>query len=194
MADCEKCYKHHNITVLKECIFCKRQSFQEHMFCELLQSAQSGLQSIECFMYKPNLSIAGKTEDSTDIHEERTVEYKLSDKQKWLKAFAIQQLNSNPDQVFSDLNFHVCLITKNRERLFSKEKIDLSLLSDSDLFSIMAFSGDHAHLYINMSPDNSFDEIVRKVIASLEDTIRDKFPEKAKSALFEEAYFAESVG
>jgi len=156
MVSCEKCFKFHNPVIAEKCPFCRDYSFQESILCDLLQSVNDSSE-VECSAFKPNLSIIGETEQSFDLIEKDNEPVKLSDRHKWLKAYAIQQWKSDSDKIFCELNYHVCLIAKNRNKIFEKM---IDQISDiSDIFSkagekfagkvnLLCLGTDHIHVHI----------------------------------------------
>lgn len=198
MVSCENCYKYYNERVITNCSTCKNASLSEALLCELLQlSNDNSKKDIECFSYRPNLSIIGTEEKKHEniTQEENEEEISLSNKSKWLKAYALQQWENNPDEILFNFNFHVCLITKNRETEFLTNTADniMSLFSQSaSLFKdtqieILSMSLDHIHMYIISSPDYSIDEIINKSIDYVEQRYEENTP------IFERSYFAESI-
>jgi len=172
--------------------------------CDLLRSGNKG-NKVECFAFKPNLSVIGEVEQSPELIENDNEPVKLSDRNKWQKAYAIQQWNSDSGQIFCELNYHVCLIAKNRNQIFEKMIDQLSKISD--IFSrageqfkgnvnLLCLGTDHIHIHIDSPPDYSSDEVVRKIIAFVEGSIKSEFSEliSNRESVFEKTYFIESIG
>jgi len=128
-------------------------------------------------------------------------QFQMSNKHKWLKALALQKLSFSPDQIITDLSFHICLVTRAREPLFLDTDTDLSsIFSEAgSLFDghleVLSYAKDHIHLYANTSPDFSIDDVVNKALSFAEPKIKEAYPElfKEKKTLFEKAYFAETI-
>ena len=206
MVSCKKCYKYYNKNVLSNCSICNRIFFSEAILCELLQlSHDNNLNEIECFSYRPNLSIIDskkkkKPEETTQ--EIADNEITLSNKNKWLKAYALQQWEKSPDKILCNLSFHVCIITKNRETVFlNTTDLDIasmfsqasSLFTDT-VIELLTISADHIHVYINASPDYSIDEIINNTIDFIENKIFITHNDSTKDTyFFERSYFAESI-
>jgi len=212
MASCNDCFKHHHNVIAKDCSICQKLAFEESILCSLLQPAKNDVE-IDCFAYKHNLSVV-TTVDNGDAEKPNTVlqdskdniwddkQFQMSNKHKWLKALALQKLSFSPDQIITNLSFHICLVTKAREPLFLDTDIDLSsIFSEAgSLFDghleVLSYGKDHIHLYANTSPDFSLDDVVNKALSFAEPKIKELYPElfKDKMTLFEKAYFAESIG
>jgi len=221
MASCNNCFKHHHNVIAKDCSICQKLAFEEEILCSLLQPAKNDVE-IDCFAYKHNLSVVTAADnndaekpntvllDSKDNNEKDNKEdvvwddkqFQISNKHKWLKALALQKLSFSPDQIITNLSFHICLVTKARKPLFLDTDIDLSsIFSEAgSLFDghleVLSYGKDHIHLYANTSPDFSLDEVVNKALSFAEPKIKELYPElfKDKKTMFENAYFAESIG
>jgi len=202
MANCEKCFKFHNPVIEEKCPFCRDYSFQENILCDLLRSGNDS-NEVECSAFKPNLSVIGETALSHELIDNETV--KLSDRHKWLKAYAIQQWKFDSYKIFCELNYHVCLITRNRSKIFEKMVGQISEISDmfskageqfKGKVSLLCFGADHIHIHINSPPDYSADEVVQKTMYFFETKIKSEFSEFSNNgeSLLEKAYFIESIG
>lgn len=201
MADCNKCYKSNHDVIAEDCSICQKLAFQEGILCSLLQPAQNDVNDISCFAYKPNLSVIGSVEKPDLVSQEKEAKPQLSNRHKWLKANALQQFDFDSDQIITDLNFHICLITRGRQPLFLNGDIDLSsiFLEAGSLFDghleVLAYGKDHIHLFANTSPDYSLDTVVNKTLSFVVPKIRQEYPElfNEKDTLFEMPYFAETI-
>ena len=204
MASCEKCYKYYNSVVSKECDFCRDCSFNENILCDLLQAEHKSYE-VECSAFRPNLSVIDKANKKQEIAEFDNNEATLTDHHKWLKAYAIQQWNYDDSQIFCHLNYHLCLLTDNRNTLIQKligdiEKVSVILAKAGDQFkgkvSLLCIGVDHVHLHINSPPDYSADEVVKKMISFLEVEMNSVFQDlfESKQIIFHKTYFIESIG
>lgn len=204
MASCEKCYKYHNLVVSKDCDFCRDYAFNENILCELLQAEHRSYE-VECSAFKPNLSAIDKANKETDVAECDNQRTKLTEHHKWLKAYAIQQWKYDDSQVFSELNYHLCLLANNRNKLIQTlindiEKVSVILAKAGDQFngkvSLLYIGADHIHLHVNSSPDYSADEVVQKIIALLDVEINSEFQEvfRNQKKTFQKTYFIETIG
>ncbi len=119
----------------------------------------------------------------------------LTDKDKWFAAYSKQQLLKNPEQNQFKLQFHLCLVARKRNKVFSNsteyldkitsifQKIVISF--ENTQIEVLSICSDHIHLYLNTSPDYSLDEIVDKLIKGSTEEI---------TGAWEIAYFAETIG
>ncbi len=205
VVECKNCFKYYNPVISGTCILCKNYSFHENILCDLTRSVQETCNVVECYAYKPNLSAVG---EAKNIYKDLKIDnesMELSEGQKWLKACALQQLKQDPDKVFSSLNYHVCLITEKRKKLFST--ISERLMESKEIFDIiggrfnatltvLCVGYDHMHLHVESSPDYSADEVISEIIVSLELVIKNEFPKlfNKTTKIFENAYFAETIG
>jgi len=204
MENCENCLKYYNQVIFKECSFCENCSFHENILCDLLRSSQNNSNDIDCHAFKPNLSVVGEPKNIYKDIQNSDKEKGSSDHQKWLKAYARQQLKHEPEKVFSNLNYHACFITKNRQKLF--HDISDKIMKVSDAFSelksrlssnlnLLFVSSDHIHIYIKSSPDYSAYEVADEALKLLDVFIRSEFPIfSEKKQFFENSYFIETVG
>ncbi len=204
---CNKCFKGRNQTISLECDFCKDYGFNENILCELTRAAQKEKEIFECEAFRPNLTFVGTKEEIKEISQKElnTPQKEIPDKTKWFRAYALQQWEFDPDLIFCELNYHLCIITPKRERLFSN--IGGSFIKFSEIFNSIGdlFNGkinllymgeDHFHIHIDSPPDYPADEIVNKIITNTEMEILKVFPEYQKNAenIFERNYFIETVG
>jgi REP element-mobilizing transposase RayT len=204
MVNCNKCFKQYNQVVSEECNFCRDYVFHENILCDLLRSEQDSDREVKCFAFRPNLSVIGETKQNQDVDKDCNIDTKLSNRQKWLKAYSLQQLKFDPDLIFSNLNYHVCLVTNKRERLLKQvmdKLVEISAMycDAGDQFngkvSFLCAGFDHIHLHIESPPDHSADEVVNKIIAFSESAMKNQFSEFfIGKTIFQETYFIESIG
>ncbi len=202
MDGCENCYKYHHQAVSKECDFCRDYAFKESILCDLLRAEHRSCE-IECSAFRHNLSVVGEiNKQQNDESDKHRIE--LTDKHKYLTAYAIQQWKYDDSKVFCDLNYHLCILASNRNRLFQKvanynEKLSAIFDKAGDEFegrvSLICVGPDHIHLYINSSPNYSADDIARLIIAYLESAMKSGFQEIFKDCkmIFQKAYFIETI-
>jgi putative transposase len=128
----------------------------------------------------------------------------MSPKEKWFKAYAVQQLEMNPDLIYANLRYHVVFSTVQRTKLFSHQDFDridsvfhqAKFPFEKTNVHLLCLAPDHMHLYIDASPDYSLNEIVNAVIDYSEQEIPTQLPELQQNSqlLWERAYFSESIG
>ncbi len=203
MVDCNNCHKYHNQLIQEECSFCKQYLFQENIFCDLLRAEQGKKKDVECFAVKPYLKVIGEKNETPKINVCKK-EIKTTDRQQWLKAYMLQQLKFNSDQILCNLKYHLCLVTNKREKSIKQITNYLSdtsvLLNNvSNSFSgkihILCMGSDHVHFYIESPPDYSVDEIVNKIIHFFELNLKSQLPKIfSDNNIFQKSYFIESIG
>jgi REP element-mobilizing transposase RayT len=202
--DCNKCFKYHNGTISKVCPLCSDYKFYENILCDLTRSAQQSDNQVECSAFKPNLQVVGEINEIYEVVNE-DIKLDLSERQKWLKAYALQQWRSDPDLIFTKINFHVCLVTVNRENLLervNKELIEISTIFDhvGDEFggkvNFLCSGNDHLHIHIDSPPEYSADEVINKVIECSELAVKNEFPDlfSDNENIFAKSYFVETIG
>jgi hypothetical protein len=90
----------------------------------------------------------------------------MSPKEKWFRAYAVQQLGGDPDLIYANIQYHVVCSTRQRINVFSREHEELmaELVRQAALpfaqtrVHVLWLASDHLHLYIDASPDYSLDE------------------------------------
>jgi REP element-mobilizing transposase RayT len=202
---CQACYKHYRSTVVKACPFCRDVQFPEQVLCDLVREGQSEKQPFRCAAFRPALSVV--QHDHTEaLHMEEGSEdtANMSPKDKWFRAYAVQQLSLNPDLIDFTIRYHVVLSSRQRTNVFASEHgepmADLvrqaALPFEQTTVSVVWLASDHLHLYIDASPDYSLDEIVHAIREYLEREMTNLFPALPHNnqPVWERAYFAESIG
>jgi REP element-mobilizing transposase RayT len=175
------------------------------MLCDLVQEGQSEKQPFRCAAFLPALSVVQHDHTEALPMEEGSEDtVNISPKDKWFRAYAVQQLSLHPDLIAFTIRYHVVLSTKQRVNVFSSEHRE----SIADLVRQAAFpfeqttahvvwlASDHLHLYIDASPEYALDEIVHAIMDDLERERTHFFPALPPSdqPVWERAYFAESIG
>src|SRR2546427_973801 len=127
----------------------------------------------------------------------------MSPKDKWFRAYAVQQLSLNPDLIDFTIRYHVVLSTRQRVNVFSSEhgeQIDdmvqhAALPFEQTTAHVLWLASDHMHLYIDATPDYVLDEIVYAIMDDLERETR-QFPtlQPSNQPVWGRAYFAEGIG
>ena len=202
---CQACYKHYRSTVVKACPFCCDVQFPEQVLCDLVREGQSEKQPFRCAAFRPALSVV--QHDHTEaLHMEEGSEdtANMSPKDKWFRAYAVQQLSLNPDLIDFTIRYHVVLSSRQRTNVFASEHgepmADLvrqaALPFEQTTVSVVWLASDHLHLYIDASPDYSLDEIVHAIREYVEREMTNLFPALPHNnqPVWERAYFAESIG
>src|SRR5262245_737835 len=119
---CHACYKHYRSTVVKACPFCDDVQFPEQVLCDLVREGHSEKQSFRCAAFQPALSVVQHDQTDTSPTEdisENTVG--MSPKDKWFRAYAVQQLSFHPDLIDFTIRYHVVFSTKQRVNVFASD-------------------------------------------------------------------------
>ena len=128
----------------------------------------------------------------------------MSPKDKWFRAYAVQQLGMNPDLIVCTLRYHVVFSTRQRVNVFSREHgkptADLvrqaAVPFEQTTAHVLWLASDHMHLYIDATPDYALDEIVHAIREHLEHAMTHLLPalKPSNQPVWERAYFAEGIG
>src|SRR5262245_960722 len=202
---CQACYKHYRSTVVKVCPFCDDVQFPEQVLCELVREGQSEKQPFRCAAFRPALAVVRHDEieaSPVEVGSEDTVN--MSPKDKWFRAYAVQQLSLNPDLIAFTIRYHVVLSTRQRTNVFASEHREqiadmvrqAAVPFEQTAAHVLWLASDHLHLYVDASPDYALDEIVHAILDDLERERAHLFPALPHShqPVWERAYFAESIG
>src|SRR5215468_7822597 len=119
---CQACYKHYRSTVVKVCPFCDDVQFPEQVLCDLVQESQSEKQPFRCAAFRPAISVVQHA-PTVVLHREEGSEdtVTMSPKDKWFRAYAVQQLSFNPDLIDFTIRYHVVFSTRQRVKVFASE-------------------------------------------------------------------------
>jgi REP element-mobilizing transposase RayT len=202
---CQACYKYYRSTVVKACPFCSDVQFPEAMVCDLVREGQSEKHPFRCAAFLPALSVVHHDyTDAPHVEEGSEDTVHISPKDKWFRAYAVQQLSLSPDLVDFTIRYHVVLSTRQRTNVFSREHREqiadivrqAAVPFEQTTAHVLWLASDHLHLYIDASPDYALDEIVHAIIDDLERGRAHLFPALPHSnqSVWERAYFAESIG
>jgi len=202
---CQECHKHHHATFVKECRLCSDLQSPEQTLCNLVREAMRDEDSFECHAFHPKLSVVSRDDTGPSQTEDASENTEgMSPKEKWFKAYAVQQLGMNPDLIYANLRYHVIFSTVQRTKLFSHpdfERIDNIFhqaefpFEDTNVH-LLYLASDHIHLYIDSSPDYSLDKIINSMMEYSEREIEIQFSglQKSSHSLWERAYFLEGIG
>jgi REP element-mobilizing transposase RayT len=202
---CQACYKHYRSTVVKACPFCDDVQFPEQVLCDLVREGQSEKQPFRCAAFRPALSVVRHDEiEASPVEEGSEDTVNMSPKDKWFRAYAVQQLSFNPDLIDFTIRYHVVLSTRQRTNVFASEHSEqiadmvrqAALPFEQTTAHVLWLASDHLHLYIDATPDYSLDEIVHALREYLDREMANLFPALPPSnqPVWERAYFAESIG
>src|SRR6266478_2365488 len=201
---CQACYKYYRSTVVKACPFCDDVQCPEQVLCDLVREGQSEKQPFRCAAFRPALAVVQHDHTATTHTEEVSADTgSMSPRDKWFRAYAVQQLNLSPDLIDFTIRYHVVLSTRQRGNVFSREHgepmadlVRQAVLSfEQTTAHVLWLASDHIHLYIDATPDYALDEIVHAIREYLERETR-QFPalQPSNQPVWERAYFAEGIG
>src|SRR5262250_1685740 len=201
---CQACYKHYRSTVVNACPFCRDAQFPEQVLCDLVREGQSEKYPFRCAAFRPALAVVRHDEIEARHMEEGSEDTGgMSPKDKWFRAYAVQQLSLHPDLIAFTIRYHVVLSTRQRGNVFASEHrepmADLvrqaAVPFEQTTAHVLWLASDHLHLYIDASPDYALDEIVHAIMDGLERERANLFPvlPHSNQPVWERAYFAESI-
>jgi REP element-mobilizing transposase RayT len=202
---CQACYKHYRSTVIKVCPFCADVQFPEQVLCDLVREGQNDKQPFRCTAFRPALSVVRHEEIEARPMEEGSEDTaNMSPKDKWFRAYSVQQLSFNPDLIAFTIRYHVVLSTRQRVNVFASEHSEqiadmvrqAAVPFEQTAAHVLWLASDHLHLYIDASPEYALDEIVHAIREYLEHEMANLLPELQHShqPVWERAYCAESIG
>ena len=202
---CQACHKYHHATVVKTCPFCDGVQFPEAILCDLVQDNGGNEQPFHCSAFRPTLSMVhhGETE-AASMEEGSEDAVSMSPKDKWFRAYAVQQLSLHPDLVAFTIRYHVVFSPRQRTIVFTSEHREqiadmvrqAALPFEHTTAHVLWLASDHLHLYLDASPDYALDEIVHAIREYLGQEMANLFPALTHSnqPCWERAYFAEGIG
>src|SRR5215471_4586246 len=174
---CQACYTHYRSTVVKVCPFCDDVHFPEQVLCDLVREGHNEKYPFRCAAFRPALSVVQHDHMDT-VHTEEVPAHteSLSSKDKWFRAYAVQQLSHHPDLMDFTIRYHVVFSTRQRVNVFAREyraqMADLirqaAVPFEQTTAHLLWLASDHMHLYIDASPEYALDEIVHAIREYLE--------------------------
>jgi len=202
---CQACYKYYRSTVVNTCPFCDDVQFAEQVLCDLVREGQSEKQPFRCAAFLPALSVV-RHDETEALHMEEGSEdtVNISPKDKWFRAYAVQQLSLHPALIDFTIRYHVVLSTRQRTNVFASEHREpmadmvrqAAVPFEQTTAHVLWLASDHLHLYLDATPDYALDEIVHAIMDDLEHAMTHLFPALPHSnqPVWERAYFAEGIG
>ena len=202
---CQACYKHYRSTVVNVCPFCRDARLPEQVLCDLVREGQSEKHPFRCAAFRPVLSVVPHDQtDALPLEEGSADTVHISAKDKWFRAYAVQQLSLHPDLIDFTIRYHVVLSTRQRTNVFSSQHgepmADLvrqaAIPFEQTTAHVLWLASDHLHLYIDATPDYALDEIVYAIIDDLEREMAHLFPAlpHGNQPVWERTYFVEGIG
>src|SRR5439155_21357726 len=174
----------------------------EQVLCDLVREGQSEKQPFRCAAFRPALSVVQPDHTEARHTDEGSADtVNMSPKDKWFRAYAVQQLSLSPDLIDFTIRYHVVLSTRQRTNVFSSEHrepmADLvrqaALSFEQTTAYVVWLASDHMHLSIDATPDYALDEIVHAIREYLEHAVTHLFPalQHSNQLIWERVYFAE---
>jgi REP element-mobilizing transposase RayT len=190
--------------VVKVCPFCDDVQFPEQVLCDLVREGQSEKQPFRCAAFQPALSVVRHDEIEASLAGESSEDMvSMSPKDKWFRAYAVQQLSFHPDLVYFTIRYHVVFSTRQRTNVFASEHrepmADLvrqaAVPFEQTTAHVLWLASDHLHLYIDASPEYALDEIVHAIREYVEHEMihLSLTLQHCNQSIWERAYFAESI-
>jgi len=210
---CLECVKSSKPFIHGRCIFCQDLSFQEEVLCDLNRSTQNPA-FFECHAFQPLLKLAASSgqkswPESKVQSAEITLEKLLdSDKIKYQRALALQNLTRNTDDVMLEIKYHFVWNVVSRRPAFLEPAPTIDFISNTittcseavgGFTSLLWLAPDHIHLYVESDGEVSPDNMAQKLKRLSEAPIIERFPDliaspEVETGLWDEAYFVETIG
>jgi REP element-mobilizing transposase RayT len=170
-----------------------------------VQQGHSEKHPCRCAALRPALSVVQHDQTDTAPTEDVSANtVSISPKDKWFRAYAVQQLSLHPDLIDFTIRYHVVLSTRQRVNVFSSEHGEqiadmvrqAAVPFEQTTAHVLWLAADHMHLYIDATPDYALDEIVHAIREYLEHEMAHLLPELKHNnqPCWERAYFAEDIG
>jgi REP element-mobilizing transposase RayT len=143
-----------------------------------------------------------------EIKEKFFLDLLNSDKIRYERASALQELARDPDGVYMQLKYHFAWNVSFRRAVFSPANNFFDFVSDTFLrcsepaggfVDLLYLAPDHIHLYAESDGEISIEEIVHRIKLFSNKAILEKFPLirnklSGDTEIWDEAYFTETIG
>ena len=209
-AKCRSCFKADRDSIISNCEFCRDLPFSETVLCDLNRVVQSSANEFGCHAFQPMLNLVPpKRKQVPDLadNDKKQNELFLSDKTKYQIALYLQKLDRDPDFIFADLKYHISWNVSQREKAFPEspdlmESISVifknSIKQADTLVLPLWIAFDHVHVYVETSGKISIDIMTRKIKKATEQKLihclKGMGNRNSKAALWDDAYFVETIG
>ncbi|MBW2573237.1 MAG: transposase [Deltaproteobacteria bacterium] len=190
--------------------------FEESVLCDLNRCIQSR-SNFECHAFQPILKLVGPSKNKVprfddnstkEIKEKFFLDLLNSDKIRYERALALQELARDPDGVYMQLKYHFVWNVSFRRAVFSPANNFFDFVSDTFLrcsepaggfVDLLYLAPDHIHLYAESDGEISIEEIVHRIKLFSNKAILEKFPLirnklSGDTEIWDEAYFTETIG
>lgn len=215
-AKCGECAKSGSSGFHRKCGLCRDLEFEESILCDLNRAVQD-ISDFECHAFKPRLRVVKHEEKRKagtaspllkGIQKDSYSKLLDSDKIKYQRALALQQLKQDPDGIFVQLKYHISWNVTYRIPAFNTAENHVDPLYDVFFKSsetAMAFvhllqlAPDHVHVFVESDGGLSIDEIIKRIKRFTRDAIKEEFPSindkfEREQGIWDEAYFVETLG
>ena len=213
---CQKCSKSTAPSVHNDCIFCQDLDILEEVLCYLNQCIQDP-EEFRCHAFQPALRLVKSAGDKTSnlnamprqpLKIDLVTKFLHSDRIKYKKALALQNLNNDPDDVFVDIKYHFVWNVAKRLPVFKPSShitsfVHGKLMEYSEkvgcLVDLLWLAPDHVHLYVNSDGKDSVETLAQGIKRFSRDPLiheltRLEVEADPKRDLWDEAYFSETIG
>ena len=215
-AKCGECAKSDSSGFHRKCGLCRDLEFNESVLCELNRAVQD-ITDFECHAFEPILKAVSHEEErmagtaSPPLKRPQKGSYSGlldSDKIKYQRALALQQLKRDPDGVFIQLKYHILWNVTQRIPVFNTAGNHVDVLYDIFFKSsetavafvhLLQLAPDHVHVFVESDGGLSIDEIIKRIKRFTRDAIKEEFPSindkfEREQGIWDEAYFVETLG
>jgi hypothetical protein len=119
---CQACHTYHPATVVNACPLCRDVQGSENRLCDLARDHGGSEQPFHGHAFRPMLSVVhhGRTE-VPPLEEGSAAMVRMSPQHRWCRAYAVQQLGSNPDLIAFMVRYHVVCSTRPWVNVFASE-------------------------------------------------------------------------
>jgi len=214
---CQECAKSAISIIHNKCDFCRDLEFREEVLCHLNRCIQEPA-DFTCHAFRPILKLAGSSEkkdsglagDSKGLfRNESFLKLLRSEKIKYAKAFALQKLERNPDEVILDLKYHFAWNVINRKSVFRSNNDTFHFARNTfwgcselveGFVSLLWLAPDHVHLYVESSTaEKSAETMIEEMKRYSNKALLEEFVDLKEmidkgNELWDAAYFIETVG
>ncbi len=115
---CRQCHNNDSQKSIKTCRFCQDFALPQYILCDTIKQNYSEANTFDCKAFRPLITAVGNSDRPSVPETPEQESDQGSTRQQWFNAYAVQRLKQDPDQVYSTLKYHLCLVTKQRTPVF----------------------------------------------------------------------------
>ena len=208
---CHECRKYSRTITHEKCIFCQNLAFQENTLCDLNRIVQNP-ENFKCFAFVHTLKLVGSSNQDEVYASDRSMEpfqnFLESDRFKYQQALAVQKMKNHPDAVFINIRYHLAWNVVHRRSLFPDSQTAFEVVNDAffgsgssvgSFVSLLWLAPDHVHVYLESDGEEPVETVAQEIKRISASSILVSAPEMvlneiAGNDLWDEAYFAETIG